>query len=86
MIQLRKKLASMKLTGEQEIAEYIGEFREIKVDLEALGQTVTDAELGFFALQGLPKEYATLVEILKLGETTLSLDVIQPKLMQRKQS
>jgi hypothetical protein len=51
------------------------------VDLEALGQAVTDAELGFFALQGLPKEYATLVEILKLGETTLSLDVIQPKLM-----
>jgi hypothetical protein len=85
VIQLRKKLASMKLTGEQGIAEYIGEFREIKVDLEALGQAVTDAELGFFALQGLPKEYATLVDILELGETTLSLDVIQLKLMQREQ-
>ncbi len=85
VIQLRKKLASMKLTGEQGIAEYLGEFREIKVDLEALGQAVTDVELGFFALQGLPKEYATLVEILELGETALSLDVIQPKLMQREQ-
>jgi hypothetical protein len=85
VIQLRKKLASMKLTGEQEIAEYVGEFREIKVDLEALGQAVTDAELGFFALQGLPKEYATLVKILELDQTTLSLDVIQPKLMQREQ-
>ena len=85
VIQLRKKLASMKLTDGQGIAEYIGEFREIKVDLEALGQAVTDAELGFFALQGLPREYATLVEILELGETALSLDVIQPKLMQREQ-
>ena len=85
LIQLRKKLASMKLTGEQGIAEYLGEFREIKVDLEALGQAVTDVELDFFALQGLPKEYATLVEILELGETALSLDVIQPKLMQREQ-
>ena len=85
VIQLRKKLASMKLTGEQGIAEYLGEFREIKVDLEALGQAVTDVEMGFFALLGLPKEYATLVEILELGETALSLDVIQPKLMQREQ-
>eukprot|EP00243_Klebsormidium_subtile_P008726 TRINITY_DN418_c0_g1_i2.p1 TRINITY_DN418_c0_g1~~TRINITY_DN418_c0_g1_i2.p1 ORF type:complete len:569 (+),score=90.43 TRINITY_DN418_c0_g1_i2:723-2429(+) len=85
VIQLRKKLASMKLTGEQGIAEYLGEIREIKVDLEALGQPVTDAEMGFFALQGLPKEYATLVEILELGEMALSLDAIQPKLMQREQ-
>ena len=85
VIELRKRLASMRLTKEQGIAEYLGEFREIKVNLEAAGQTVTDVELGFFALQGLPREYATLVEILELGETALSLDVIQPKLMQREQ-
>jgi hypothetical protein len=50
------------------------------------GKGVADAELGFFALQGLPNLCATLVEILELGETTLSLDVIQPKLMQKEQS
>ena len=37
------------------------------------------------ALEGLPEGYATLVEVLELGETMLTLDVIQPKLMQREQ-
>ena len=85
MIELRKRLASMRLAPEQGIAEYLGEFREVKVNLEAAGQTVTDVELGFFALQGLPRAYATLVKILELGKTALSWDVIQPKLMQREQ-
>jgi CRISPR/Cas system-associated protein endoribonuclease Cas2 len=40
VIHLRKKLTSMKLMGKQTIAEYLGEIREIKVYLEAAGQTV----------------------------------------------
>jgi len=85
VIQLRKKLTSMKLVGGQSIAEYLSEIREVKVDLEAAGQTVTETELVVFALNGLPSEYATLVEFLELGESELSLDEIQPKLMQREQ-
>ena len=85
VIQLRKKLASMKLTGGQSIAEYLSEIREVKVDLEAAGQSVTDTELVVFALNGLPSEYATLVEFLEMGESALTLDDIQPKLMQREQ-
>jgi hypothetical protein len=37
------------------------------------------------ALEGLPKEYATVVEFLELGGEELTVDVIQPKLMQREQ-
>jgi hypothetical protein len=85
VIQLRKKLTSMKLMEKQAIAEYLGEIRGIKVDLEAAGQTISDMELAVHALDGLPEEYATLVEILKMGEMELNLDVIQPKLMQREQ-
>jgi hypothetical protein len=85
VIQLRKKLTSMKLMGRQTIAEYLGEIHEIKVDLEAAGQTVSDMELAVHALNGLPEEYTTLVEILEMGETELNLDIIQPKLMQREQ-
>jgi hypothetical protein len=85
VIQLRKKLTSMKLMGKHTIAEYLGEIREIKVDLEAAGQTVSNMELAVHALNGLPEEYATLVEILEMGKTELDLDVIQPKLMQREQ-
>jgi hypothetical protein len=85
VIQLRKKLRSMKLMGKQTIAEYLGEICKIKVDLEAAGQNVSDMGLAVHALNGLPEEYATLVEILEMGETELDLDAIKPKLMQREQ-
>jgi hypothetical protein len=85
VIQLTGKLTSMKLGEKQSIAEYLEDFREIKVDLEAAGQTVSDLQLAVHALRGLPKEYNTLREILEEGEMELSLDTVQPKLMQRKQ-
>ena len=74
VVQLRKKLTSLTLTPGKSIAEYVGEFREIKMDLETAGQTVSEVELAVHALNGLPKEYATLVEYLELSETELTLD------------
>ncbi|GAQ80159.1 hypothetical protein KFL_000480010 [Klebsormidium nitens] len=85
MIQLRRKLTGLRLTKGKAVAEYLGEFRELKIDLEAAGQTVSDRELAVHALEGLPEEYATVVEFLELGEEELTLDEIQPKLMQREQ-
>src|SRR3569623_45214 len=85
MIQLRRKLTGLRLTKGKAIAEYLGEFRELKIDLEAAGQTVSEGELAVHALEGLPEEYATVLEFLELGEEELTLDVIQPKLMQREQ-
>ncbi|GAQ87847.1 hypothetical protein KFL_003820020 [Klebsormidium nitens] len=75
----------MKLKPKQAIVEYLGEFREIKLDLEPANQTVDDMELAVHALTGLPKEYSSLVEILENGEMELSLDNIQSKLVQREQ-
>jgi hypothetical protein len=86
VVQLTGKLTNMKLGEKQSIAEYLGEFRKIKVDLEAAGQTISDLQLAVFALRGLPKEYDTLREILEAGEMELSLDTVQPKLMQREQT
>ncbi|GAQ78648.1 hypothetical protein KFL_000160510 [Klebsormidium nitens] len=85
VIQLRKKLTRMKLKPKQAIVEYLGEFKEIKLDLESANQTVDDMELAVHALTGLPKEYSTLVEILENGEMELNLDNIQSKLVQREQ-
>jgi hypothetical protein len=86
VVQLTGKLTSMKLREKQSIAEYLGEFREIKEDLEAAGQTVSDLQLAVHALRGLPSGYETLMEILESGDVELSLDTIQPKLMQREQT
>jgi hypothetical protein len=85
VVQLRKKLTSLTLMPGKSIAEYVGEFQEIKMDLETAGQTVFELELAVHALNGLPKEYATPVEYLELSETELTLDMLQPKLMQREQ-
>jgi hypothetical protein len=85
VVQLRKKLTSLTLMPVKSIAEYVGEFREIKMDLETAGQTGSELELAVHALNGLPKKYATLVEYLELSETELTLDMIQPKLMHREQ-
>jgi hypothetical protein len=85
VVQLRKKLTSLTLMPRNSIAEYVGEFRGIRMDLETAGQTVFELELAVHALSGLPKEYATLVEYLELSKTELTLDMIQPKLMQREQ-
>ncbi|GAQ92080.1 hypothetical protein KFL_009180040 [Klebsormidium nitens] len=78
-------LTGVRLTKGKAIAEYLGESRELKLDLRAAGQTVSDGELVVHTLESLPMEYATLVEVLELGEEELTLDVIQLKLMQRKQ-
>jgi hypothetical protein len=86
VVQLTGKLTSMKLGERQSIAEYLGEFREIKLNLEAAGQTVSDLQLAVHAMRRLPKEYDTLREILEAGEMELSLDSVQPKLMQREQT
>jgi hypothetical protein len=86
VVQLAGKLTNMKLGEKQTIAEYLGEFREIKEDLEAAGQTVSDLQLAEHALRGLPKGYETLREILEADHFELRLDTIQPKLMQREET
>ncbi|GAQ92707.1 hypothetical protein KFL_011010020 [Klebsormidium nitens] len=45
MIQLRRKLTSLRLTKGKAIEEYLGEFRELKIDLEAARQIVSEASL-----------------------------------------
>jgi hypothetical protein len=55
------------------------------MDLKTASQTVSELELAVHALNGLPKEYATLVKYVELSKTELTLDMIQPKLVQREQ-
>ena len=42
VVQLTGRLTSTKMGAKQSIAEYLGEFRETQVDLEAAGQPVSD--------------------------------------------
>jgi hypothetical protein len=76
VIQLRKKLT---------IVEYLANARELQLDLEMTGQTVSDMEVAVHVLNGLLQEYATLIEVLESGESGLNLDAIQPKLIKREE-
>jgi hypothetical protein len=67
VVQLTEKLTNMKLGEKQTIAEYLGEFRGIKEDLEASGQTVSYLQLAVHVFWGLPKGYETLRKILEAG-------------------
>lgn len=70
----------------QSVTEYMGEFREIKLDLEIAGPNVSDLELAVQALRGLLKEHANLVEILETGEDRAQLRRYPTRVMQTERS
>jgi hypothetical protein len=45
IVQLTERLTNLKLEEKESLAEYLGEFQEIKADLEAAGQSVTELQL-----------------------------------------
>lgn len=63
--------------AKQSIAEYLGEFREIQVDSEAAGQSVSATHVAVHALKGLPKEYEMVKGFLEVGDIGLSIDMIR---------
>jgi len=85
IIQIRKKMTMLKKKEDQSIVEYLASARELQFELETTGQIVSDMEIAVHALNGLPPEYATLVEVIESGDSNLTLDSIQPRLMQREE-
>lgn len=62
----RSMLHKMKMNSEEEFDLYIVKSRilELKMRLEAMGEKVTDGELIFIILEGLPEEYSALKQSL----------------------
>jgi hypothetical protein len=75
----------MKLKKGETLMEYLANARELQLDLKMTGHTVLNMEVAVPVLNGLSKEYTTLIKVLEPGKFELSLDAIQTKLMQREE-
>lgn len=72
--RFNQQVDETKMGAKQSIAEYLGEFREIQVDWEAAGQSVSDTHVAIHALKGLLKKHEMAKGFLEMGDMGLSLE------------
>ena len=81
-LQLRKELAQLKMGPGEPLTKYTARAKEIQDQLRAAGHTVTDQEVAWAVLAGLPTAYDMVVTVLETTNEDMTLDKIQPKLLQ----
>lgn len=80
--QLRKALTTLKMGASEPLTKYVARAKEIQDQLRAAGHEVSDQEVAWSLLAGLPSQYDTVVTVLETGsDSDVSLDDILPKLM-----
>ena len=80
---LRKELTLLKKKHGEALTVYFARARSIWTDLQASGLTITESEVVFSALSGLPKEYNTAIAIVTTSsQGTLKLDTVMAQLLQ----
>ena len=80
-IQLRRELNTLKKDVSEPNSKYVARAQSLKSDLAAVGHNVSDEDVAYSILAGLPKEYEIASSILEAQETTLSPHVIMSKLL-----
>ena len=80
--QLRKELTQLKMGPAEPLTKYVARAKEIQNQLRSAGHEVTDQEVAWSVLAGLPAAYDTIVTVLETStDDDVSLDDILPKLM-----
>ena len=80
--QLRKELAQLKMGAAEPLAKYVSRAKEIQNQLRATGYTLSDQEVAWALLAGLPQAYDTVVTVLETStDADVRLEDILPKLM-----
>jgi hypothetical protein len=67
-IQLLERLFGLQLERGESIALYVARVMEIQSKLEAQEEEVSESILTYLVLRGLPKEYTSIVQLIKLKE------------------
>ena len=82
-LQLRKDLTHLKKLPEESLTQYFSTARKLWSDLQASGLSVTETEVVFSALAGLPDDYNTAVTVITSTTTgDLHLDTVLAQLLQ----
>lgn len=83
--QLRKELSQLKM-GAERLTNYVARAKEIQSQLRATGYDITDQEVTWAVLAGLPPGYDTIVTVLETStDRDVSLDEVLPKLISAEQ-
>jgi hypothetical protein len=80
-LQLRQDLNGLKKKGGEKLTEYFARAKTIWTDLLAMGHSLTETEVVWSVLAGLPKDFQMVTAILTTSEEDIGLDEILPKLM-----
>lgn len=80
--QLRKELTQLKMSATEPLTKYVARAKEIQNQLRATGYEVSDQEVAWALLAGLPPPYETVVTVLETSsDADIKLDDILPKLL-----
>lgn len=80
--QLRKELSQLKMGTAEPLTKYVSRAKEIQNQLRAAGHEVSDQEVAWAVLAGLPPAFDTVVTVLESStDADLKLEDLLPKLM-----
>ena len=84
-MQLKQELSHLSKERHETVTNYVGRASALRDQLVAAGHNLGAQELEMSVLNGLPKEYETIVTVLETTSNELRLDVLLPKLLQAEQ-
>ena len=80
-LQLRRELNALKMQTDEPLSKYMARGRAIMDQLLAAGHTITEEELVWSLLAGLPPKYESMVNVLEGADDTPSLETVMAKLL-----
>ena len=85
-LQLRKQLTQLKMGPGEPLSKYVARAKDIQDQLRAAGHEISDQEVTWSVLAGLPEVYDTVVTVLETtSDKDMNLEDILPKLLQVEQ-
>lgn len=84
-LQLKKDLAQLKMRTDEPLTKFAARATDIQDQLRAAGHEISDQEVAWAVLAGLPTDYDMMVTVLTATETNMKLEDILPKLLQVEQ-
>jgi hypothetical protein len=80
-LKLRQELNTLKMEPAENLTKYISRTKGIYTDLKAAGdEKMTENDVAWSLLAGLPKEYETITTIIMADDADLQLDKVMAKL------
>ena len=81
VLTLKRQLASMSLQAAEPLTKYISRAQALRDQLAAIGHAVNEADLVLAVLNGLPKQYETIITVIENTDPMPNLSEVLSKLL-----